>query len=403
VTSPPVAKPRILILTSTFPRWVGDREPPFVFELSKRLAKEFDVYVLAPHAPNALKSEKIADINAIRFQYFFTQGQTLAYNGGILANLKQSRLNYLLVPFFILAEFIHVWRILRTMRIDVIHAHWLIPQGLVAIAARACSVQSPKIICTSHGGDLFGLSGRFLTGIKRHIISRIDKFTVVSQAMREYSYRITSRRDTEVISMGVDLVHQFIPSATARSETDILFVGRLVEKKGVRYLILAMQEIIKAHPETKLLIAGDGPDKAALLQLAQEIGLASHIQFLGPLENASLQERYRQAAIFVAPSVVAKGGDQEGLGLVFVEALGCECAVVASDLPAIGDVIIDGVTGLICKQCDSADLANKVISLLNSPARRRELGLAGRRHVVDRFDWEIVARRYANLIREVLH
>lgn len=401
-----IKRPQVLVLTSTFPRWDGDREPPFVFELSKRLAENFNVCVLAPHAPGIRQEEVLAGIKVIRFRYFFTDWQTVAYNGGILANLKRHRWNYFLIPFFILSEFIYLWRILRTTQIDVIHAHWLIPQGLVAIAARALSGKSPLIVCTSHGGDLFGLSGRFLTNIKRIIINRIDKFTVVSQAMRDYAYKLTTRRDIEVIPMGVDLVNQFTPGDSRHNMQDqqnILFVGRLVEKKGARYLILAMQEILKAHPRSRLLIAGDGPDKPALLQLSEDTGVASQISFLGPLENTSLQEQYRRATIFVGPSVVAAGGDQEGLGLVFVEALGCECAVVASDLPAIKDVVIDGVTGLICKQRDSADLASKVISLLENPALRQSLGQAGRKHVVDRFDWKIVTHRYADLIHAMHH
>jgi glycosyltransferase involved in cell wall biosynthesis len=400
VTINTIKRPQVLVLTSTFPRWEGDREPPFVFELSKRLAKDFDVCVLAPHAPGASQEEVLTGIKVIRFRYFFTHGQTLAYNGGILANLKRQRRNYFLIPFFILSEFICLWRILRTTQVDVIHAHWLIPQGFVAVAARAFSRQSPLIVCTSHGGDLFGLSGKLLTKIKRIIINRVDKFTVVSQAMRDYAYQVTMRHDIEVIPMGVDLVKQFTPRDFHEmyDPHTILFVGRLVEKKGVRYLILAMQEILKAHPQTRLLIAGDGPDKLALLQLAQDNNVASQVSFLGPLENTSLQEQYRRATIFVGPSVVAAGGDQEGLGLVFVEALGCECAVIASDLPAIKDVIIDGVTGLICKQRDSVDLANKVISLLDNPALRLSLGRAGRQHVAGRFDWEIVAHRYADLI-----
>ncbi|HXA48000.1 MAG TPA: glycosyltransferase family 4 protein [Burkholderiaceae bacterium] len=394
---------RILVLTSTFPRWAGDREPPFVFELSRRLVNRFEVSVLAPHASNAKRQEIFGEISVHRFPYFFTGGQTLAYNGGILANLKRNRLNYLLVPFFMLFEFIYLWRLLRTTHIDVIHAHWLIPQGLVALLARACSGQSPLILCTSHGGDLFGLSGKLLTGIKRHIINRLDKFTVVSQAMRDYAYNLTARRDIEVIPMGVDLVRQFTPDSEPRSTCDILFVGRLVEKKGVRYLIEAMPEIIKAQPQATLLIAGEGPDKVMLEQLSVDIDVAPHVRFLGAVDNTLLQAQYRRAAIFVGPSIVAKGGDQEGLGLVFVEALGCECAVISSDLPAIKDVIIDGVTGLMCKQRDSADLANKVISLLDNPSLRQTLGQAGRRHVIERFDWEIVTHRYATLMQAMHH
>jgi len=102
-------KPNLLVLTSTFPRWEGDKEPPFVFELSKRLTTHFNVHLLTPHAPNAQLKENIANLEITRFKYFFTRFQTLAYNGGILANLKRNPWLYLLVPLFILGECIALY------------------------------------------------------------------------------------------------------------------------------------------------------------------------------------------------------------------------------------------------------------------------------------------------------
>lgn len=397
--APPDRK-RIVVLTSTFPRWEGDREPPFVFELSKRLAERFHVTVLAPHAPAARLHEQMAQIEVRRFRYFFTRWQRLAYDGGILANLRKNRWRYLLVPLFMMSEIACLARFLSKNEIDAIHAHWLIPQGLAAIAARAIARRGkPAIICTSHGGDLFGLSGKVLTWVKRQVIRRVDRLTVVSHAMREFARTLHDRNDIEVISMGVDLKETFTPAPDSRrSDNELLSVGRLVEKKGVRYLIMAMPEILQTHPRTRLLIAGDGPERTQLQCLADDLGIASRVEFLGPVENAALRDLYRRAAIFVAPSIVAQGGDQEGLGLVLVEALGCECPVLASDLPAIRDVVIDGVTGLTCGQRDSADLAGKIRSLLDDPGRAAQLGEAGRRHVEERFDWRNVARRYADLI-----
>jgi glycosyltransferase involved in cell wall biosynthesis len=390
---------RILVLTSTFPRWSGDREPPFVFELSKRLQEQFHVIVLAPHAPGAKRAEEIDGIEVRRFRYFIPRWQTLAYEGGILANLKKNKLNFLLVPFFILAELVSLVRLLHLTKVDVIHAHWLFPQGLIALTAKMLSPSKPAILCTSHGGDLYGLAGPLFTRIKQQVIRRVDKFTVVSYAMRDYASTSAGRQDIEVIPMGVDLAQRFTPSPNERrSSNELLFAGRLVEKKGVEYIIMAMPEILKRYPQTKLLIAGDGPERARLQRLSIDIGVESRVQFLGAVANTALQKLYRRAAIFVAPSVIARGGDQEGLGLVFVEALGCECPIVASDLPAIRDVVIDGVTGLICKQKDSADLAKKVQCLLDDPDAGANLGRAGRRHVEDRFDWQIISRRYKGLI-----
>lgn len=388
---------RVLVLTSTFPRWQGDSEPPFVFELCRRLAEQFDVVVLAPHASGARRFEHMGNLEVHRFRYFFTPWQSLAYHGGIMANLKQNRLRYLLIPFFMLSELASLISLLKKQRVDVIHAHWIIPQAFIAVVARALiNGRKPAIVCTSHGTDLIGLTGAMFRWMQKQVIAKADKLTVVSALLRTHANGLVKRDDIEVIPMGVDLTGNFRPPADAgRSNNELLFVGRLVEQKGVHYLIQAMPEILRNHPQATLTIAGDGTEGKSLRRLAEAIGVGEHVRFLGAIENSSLEELYGRAAMFVSPSLA------EGFGLTFVEALGCACPVVATDLPAIRDVVIDGVNGLICRQKDSADLAAKVRYLLAHPDLRENLGKAGRKHVESRFDWTMIASRYAALIDEL--
>jgi glycosyltransferase involved in cell wall biosynthesis len=389
-------KKKILVLTSTFPRWEGDREPPFIFELATRLAEQFDVLALAPHAPGAAIFEEIGSIKVYRFRYFFNSWQTLAYDGGIMANLKLHKWRYILVPCFVLSELFSLIQLIRKHKIDVIHAHWLIPQGVVAVAARALTFnKKPAILCTAHGSDVHGLNGIPFDWLKKLVIHYADKLTTVSTAMQQQLSHLMES-DAAVIPMGADLIKNFHPPLeNGRNSNEILFVGRLVEGKGVHHLITAMQEIIKGYPNATLTIAGDGPIRKELVSLAESLGVIAHTQFVGAVDHSTLKNLYGRAAIFASASLA------EGLGLVFVEALGCECPVVATDLPAIRDVVIDGVTGLVCKRNDSRDLAHKILSLLNHPETRRELGRAGRQHVLQYFDWQIVSRRYRDLIENM--
>lgn len=390
---------RILVLTSTFPRWQGDDEPPFVFELCRRLDDKFDILVLAPHADDAKRFERIGGIEIMRFRYFFPRWEKLAYQGGILANLKRNRWCYLLLPFFFLSQLAALWRILRQQRIDLIHAHWLIPQGLTVAIAGVFTKNMPPLVCTSHGGDLLGLNGLLLTSIKRWIIRCSSQITVVSHAMLDRALSLGAKPEQlQTVSMGVDTRTLFTPdTATRRVDNEVLFVGRLVEKKGCTYLLDAMPEILRRHPDTRLRIVGSGPEEEALKQQADHLGIAYAVTFYGAVINTEILGLYRRATIFVAPSIVTAQGDQEGLGLVLVEALACECPVVASDLPAIRDVVIDGVNGLICRQKNSADLAAKVCFLLEHPELRESLGSTGRQHVQERFDWVAISHRYASL------
>ncbi|HCI12762.1 MAG TPA: glycosyltransferase family 4 protein [Gallionellaceae bacterium] len=398
------SRKKVLVLTSTFPRWVGDKEPPFVFELCRRLDGQFDVLVLAPHADGAKCSESMAGIDVVRFRYFFARWERLAYQGGILANLKRSRWCYLLLPFFFISQLAALWRILRHQRIDAIHAHWIIPQGLTVAIVGLLIKNMPPWICTSHGGDLLGLNGWLLNRIKRWVIRSSSLLTVVSKAVADCALSLGAKTEQlRTISMGVDTRERFSPSTTSVcSDNELLFVGRLVEKKGVTYLLDAMPEIIRQCPGVHLSVVGNGPEENALKQQADRLGIAHAVTFLGSLNNSEIPELYRRATVFVAPSIVTVQGDQEGLGLVLVEALACECPVVASDLLAIRDVVVHEDTGFLVPQKSPEAIVSAVVTLLAKPELRRQLAIKGRDHVIRNFDWSIVASRYAALIGKLV-
>lgn len=394
---------RLLILTSTFPRWKDDEDPPFVFELCRRLREHYAIHVLAPHFPGTATEEQFADLQVTRFRYFLTPWERLAYQGGILAGLKQNPWRYGLVPCFILAEFFALIHLLRRQKFDLIHAHWMLPQGMVALAARLFN-KSPPLLCTSHGGDLYGLQGPLVNPMKRLILSHATAITVVSSTMREEVIGLGADHDkVHVIPMGVDLQNRFVPPSNRDRNTSLLFVGRLVEKKGLRYLINAMPLILKSHPQVNLRIAGDGPEKEALNKQVAELGINDHVRFLGAAENKFLPSLYQTSDVVIFPSVIAEDGDREGFGLVLVEALGCECAIVVTDLPAMQDIIINGKTGLVVPQKNARQLAEKIICLLDDRALCLSLGKEGRQYVLGRYDWSCIARRYASLIESITY
>ncbi len=393
---------RLLVLTSTFPRWKDDTEPPFVYELCLRLKKHYDIHVLAPHYPGAALEEQLAGLQVTRFRYFFAPWERLAYQGGILDNLKQNPLLYGQVPLFFLAEFFTLIRLLRRQRFNLLHAHWLIPQGLIGLLSHLFLKSAPPLLCTSHGGDLFGLQGTLMNRIKRRILLKADALTVVSRTMHEEVKRLgADHAKVHVIPMGTDLKNRFVPPETRQNNGSLLFVGRLVEKKGLRYLIDALPLILKIHPKANLRIAGDGPERENLEIKCAELCITDHVLFLGAIKHESLPDLYRTADVVVFPSVIAGGGDREGFGLVLVEALGCECVTVVTDLPAMQDIIIDGKTGFVVPQKNVQKLAEKIVSLLDNPEVGRSVGKEGRRFVVERYDWNVIAERYSALIESI--
>ena len=395
-------KKRLLILTSTFPRWKDDEDPPFVFELCDRLKIEYDIHVLAPHFPGALKEENFTGIHVKRFRYFFDPLEKLAYHGGILAKLKKNPFQYALLPFFLMGELYALIQMLRHHRFHLIHAHWLIPQGLVAVVACYLTGSKIPLLFTSHGGDLFGLQGLIMKRIKRWVILKSHALTVVSRNMIEAVERLgATHKKIYVIPMGADLKTRFVPAETARINDNLLFVGRLVEKKGLHYLIYALPLILERHPQATLRIAGDGPEKINLIRVCENLGITANVRFLGAVKNERLPALYQASGVLVFPSVIADDGDREGFGLVLVEALGCECAAVVTDLPAMQDIIVDGKTGLVVPQKNIRKLAEKVILLLDDQKLRASLGREGRRYVLRNFDWMIIAEKYRKLIESI--
>lgn len=401
------SRPRLLVLASTFPRWEGDTEPRFVESLSYELTENFDVTVLVPHCRGADRRETLTSgsraLEVRRFRYCPDALETLAYEGGMLSRVRTNPLRFLLLPLFLVAQMRATWRLHREHAFDAIHAHWIIPQGFSVTLLRRLGYALPPVLLTSHGGDLYALRGRFLESIKRRILGRADAVTVVSEAMRQHcEERGFAPGRTEVQSMGVDLESTFTVGDSNAPRDGLVFVGRLVEKKGVEYLIDALAILARQHPEVRLKIVGDGPLREPLEARARAGGVGDRIDFVGSVLNVDVPGYLRSAKIGVMPSVVAASGDQEGLGLVAVEAMGCGCAVVASDLPAVRDTVIDGRTGLMAKPADAADLAAKIGRLLDDDALRRQLAEDGRRHALAHFDWKAVGASYARIINERL-
>ena len=138
---------KILVVTSTFPRWPGDTDPTFVHELSRRLVDETaEVHILAPHTAGAATREILDGLTVHRFRYAFERFETLAYSTGILDKLRANRLNYVLVPFFLLGMTLAARRLIVRERYAVVHAHWLIPQGAACAAALRLVSAPPPLV-----------------------------------------------------------------------------------------------------------------------------------------------------------------------------------------------------------------------------------------------------------------
>lgn len=392
-------KPTVLVLASTYPRRRGDPEPGFVHDLCRRLTDRFEVVALVPDAPGADPDGLFDGVEVIRYRYAPRRLQTLVYGGGMAANLQRHAWKWLLLPGFLLGQYLAARRVLRHRHVDVIHAHWLLPQGLVAWRLRR-RTGTPYLV-TSHGGDLFGLRGRWPTALKRRVAAASSAMTVVSSAMRDEAARIGLRPPRlEVLPMGVDLRERFVVAPDPpRADAELLFVGRLVAKKGLVHLLDALPAVFAHDPRIELRIAGFGPEEAALRAQAQRLGIAGRVHFLGAVAQSDLPALYRRASLFVAPFVRDAHGDQEGLPVVLMEAIGCGCPVLVGEVAGIHDLLGAAAAEVCLQPADTAALAAAITRTLAEPEQVRIRAQAMREAAARWIDWHPIADGYARLLR----
>lgn len=394
-------RPRILVLTSTFPRWLGDQEPRFVYDLCQRLAARFDIDILAPHWPGAAERECMGPLQVFRYRYAPACWEIVAGgNGGILNRVRARPLLALLLPLLLLGQWLALRRLLHIHHYQWIHAHWILPQGLLAVLAGIGQASHPPILCTSHGGDLYGLRGTLMERLKCKVLLRCQAVSVVSHAMAKQVQRRCALAKVAVIPMGTDLEETFTSaSGVPRKPTSLLFVGRLVEKKGLEHLLRALAKVRIQYPTIELLVAGQGPEETRLRQLSTELGLDGTICFLGSVAHCELPALFRIATLAVFPFQVARSGDQEGLGLVIVEAMGCGCPVIAGEVEAVRDLIRNDETGLLIEPGNAAVLAEKINLLLAAPRQRERLARNAERFVKEYFDWSRTVDAFVHLFQ----
>lgn len=402
--------PNVLVLATTFPRWENDSEPAFVYNLSKRLAaKGFNITVLAPGAPGALSYEEMYGLKVYRFSYFYPKSlQNVCYNGGALPNLKNSWLARFELPFLLIFQFIHIGRIIKKEKIDLIHCHWIVPQGFFcAIFKRILGL---PLIISAHAGDVFALNNYLIKLCGQFAISESDFCTANSEATQKALKTIYDKKDIEIIPMGVDLkdysTEKYDPSLKEKHGIHgafLLAVGRFVEKKGFKFLIDAMPMVLNKNPDAKLHIIGFGPEEKRLKTYVTEKNLENSVLFPGKKSACELSKYFATADILIGPSIVAKNGDTEGLGVVFLEAFASKTAVIASNVGGIPDIVVHGKTGLLVEQKNPQDIFEKINCLLSDITLKNSLVAEGYTFVKRNFSWDIVQEKFTEIYDKAAH
>ncbi|MBD3345789.1 MAG: glycosyltransferase [Chitinivibrionales bacterium] len=374
---------KICYIGSVFPRHHKDSEVPWL-RTTLRLLRErgYDITAYVPSF-RGLRSHTIDGIPVKRFRYFFAPWETLTHDEG--APNKIHKFHYKIITiFYILFGTLGLIRLHLKERFDILHIHWPFPHGFFGVGA--LFFRRSKVILNFHGASLllmqkYGFVKFFLSWF----IKKADAVIVNSSFTKG---RVTSlvERQVHVVPYGTTIT----PHATDRSAVEphhILSVGRLIERKGLPYLIRAMPEIVAKWPDARCTIAGGGPLQQELISLAETEKVSSAVNVPGKVSQEELESLFARCGVFVLPSIVDSRGDTEGLGVVLIEALTYRKPIVATNVGGIPDIVNNGVTGLLVPQKAPSTLAQAISSIFADPVKAAFMADAGFDSINRKFSW----------------
>ncbi len=405
---------KVAVLAHSFPRFPGDTHGPFV----KRLCEELvgcghRVDVLVPYDPE-IRGDPQSPLRIRSFRYVWPgRWHLLGYSRTLQRDVRLKLWAYGQAPFYFGFGERALGRLVRREGIDLMHAHWLLPNGY--IASRVARATGVPYAVTLHGSDIFMAERNPLfRHLARQALAGAAHVTSCSGDLRDRLLRLGGEEHADKVLLvpnGTDLAPDGCAETAAVDpdrrrrlglEADgrlIVAVGRLVDKKGFRYLLDAVPRIRERFPEARLVLGGGGDLQGALEEQARRLGVAESVVFTGGLSHPEVLELIAAAEVFVMPSVRDPRGNIDGLPIVVLEAMAAGRPVVASDVAGMPLAIEDGTSGLLVPEKDPAALTTAVLGLLGDPERARQLGTRGRQRVREELNWAAVARVHSELYR----
>ncbi len=293
----------------------------------------------------------------------------------------------------------------RCVGLDSIHAHYALPHAVSALLARQAAAldacrPAPMVVTTLHGTDITLVGNdESYAPLTHYALRASDAVTTVSEDLRRRTLENfpcgVTEDDIEVIPnfVDVDLFHPGAGNGGDGETPTAVHVSNFRAVKQVPWLVRAFASAV-GDRRAELLLVGDGPDQDECRRLAQDLGIADRVRFLGTRD--ALPELLAPADVFVLAS------KEESFGLSSLEAMSCGTPVVATNVGGVREVVQDGVTGHLTPPGDAETFAQALSAVLFDRARAQELGAAARTVAVERFERRRVVARYEALYERLL-
>ena len=397
-----MAVSKVLVIGSVYPRFHEDAEVPWLRTSIAHLKKAgLDIQVLAP-AYKGLKSHEIDGVKVNRFRYAPASWEFLTHEEGAPSKMANKPWLQLLAIPYIISGFFKCIKICRKFKPDVIHAHWPFPHAYIALGA--AKLFKIPLVLNFHGAELLLIR-------KKKWVKPLLKFAI-SQAQAVFansSFTASKIKALRNVEIEWSPYGTTLETGTGNAEPHpvqgkfkILFVGRHIERKGIRYLIEAAKYLPRDQFEIRIVGIGDLTEELKKLASESATPNSAEIIFTGKLSPEALANEYKTANVFTLPAIVDSKGDTEGLGVVLIEAMELGLPIVASNVGGIPDVVIDGETGILVPEKDPEALANAYKRLASNPELISQLLAGAQKRIAECFTWDGIIERQIAVYNKVL-
>jgi glycosyltransferase involved in cell wall biosynthesis len=397
---------KIAMLTSSYPKWPGEMTAPFIEEIAASVAAcGHEVHVLMPQRSDLRRAPFERGVHLHNYHYAPSKSlEVWGYAAALHGDVGMRGATLIAAPLALGRGLQALLKLTECERYDMIHGHWVLPNG--AVAALVAQQRKLPLVLSLHGSDVFLAERTAPTAwVGSWAARRADGITACSGDLAARLARLGGPGDRmEVVPYGID-PDEFKPDpeagAAIRKQLGItpdrlvlIWVSRMVYKKGLTVLLDAMPAVIQRHPDVLLVLGGYGDLRDELERQAEALGIANNVLFPGPVDRGVINGFWNAGDVVVVPAIHDHRGNVDGLPNIILESMSAGRPIVASRIAGIPQVITSGEHGLLVSEGNVPELSTALIRLLGDRVFAAGLGAAARRRVEQELRWQHIAARF---------
>jgi colanic acid/amylovoran biosynthesis glycosyltransferase len=346
-----------------------------------RMGHEVHIFSIF-HPKESIVQSEVKEYDLLKRTYYapsyFKLGLELLKPDSLLFYRNERLFN----KFYCIAAARYFSKIIRKLNLDIIHAHFANEPAFTAMLIS--KLTSVPFTFTAHAFDIF------INPAVKALNERMKNASVAitpSYYNKKYLHNLTGiDKDKIRVVRACPNMERFKSIKRDEDAFTILTIGRLVEKKGIKYGILAVKELIKDYSEIQYKIVGSGPLESELRGLAKSLNLGNNVKFLGSLDSNSLMDELSKATIFILPCVRSENGDMDGIPVSLMDSMYLQIPTISTNISGIQELIENGKEGLLAEPKNVEQLANVIKTLLEDKDLRVKMEWNGRKKIEKDFN-----------------